>query len=131
VLSGFAVALLTLLVSPLVPFAAGKSFAEAVVVLRWLCWLPILRGIHRMAGIALTGTGHQFRRTLSQCGVAIFNVICNWLWIPHYGWLGAAWASLASDGLLCVLNLILLYQITRQTKSAQGDPAEMVAELPE
>ncbi len=131
VLSGVAVALLTLLASPLVPFAAGKSFAEAVVVLRWLCWLPILRGIHRMAGIALTGTGHQFRRTLSQCAVAIFNVICNWLWIPRYGWLGAAWASLASDGLLCVLNLILLYQITRQSKDGEGGPVDILRDLPE
>jgi hypothetical protein len=28
--------------------------------------------------------------------------------IPHYGWLGAAWASLATDGLLAAFNWMVL-----------------------
>ena len=33
-----------------------------------------------------------------------FNFTVNLYLIPHYGWLGAAWSSLATDGLLAVLN---------------------------
>jgi len=32
----------------------------------------------------------------------------NLFLIPAYGWHGAAWASLATDGGLCVVNSLLL-----------------------
>jgi O-antigen/teichoic acid export membrane protein len=114
VLGGLAAAVGTLLIAPLVPLAAGKGFSGAILALRWLCWLPVLRGVHRMSGIALTGSGHQSRRTVAQCAVAIFNIILNFFLIPRYGWLGAAWSSLASDGLLGVLNLGLVFQLCRR-----------------
>jgi len=114
ILAGVAVALATMLFAPLVKSMAGPSFQGAIFVLRWICWLPMLRAVHRMTGIALTGSGNQKLRTMAQCAVAIFNVGLNLLWIPHYGWHGAAWSSLASDGLLGVLNFLLLWYVSRK-----------------
>ncbi len=51
---------------------------------------------------ALTGAGYQGLRTLAQVGVAAFNILINLWIIPAYGWRGAAWSSIASDGLLAL-----------------------------
>ena len=90
------------------------------MAVRWLCWLPALRAIHQMAGSALTATGRQNYRTGAQAAVGVVNVLLNLWLIPIHGWLGAAWASLASDGLLSVLNvgLVLLQTDPRKQKTA-------------
>jgi hypothetical protein len=43
------------------------------------------------------------------------------MWIPTHGWLGAAWASLASDGALSILNLGLI-MILLGRKGTQNSP---------
>ena len=62
--------------------------------------LPVLKTLHYFIADALTGAGFQRLRTLIQGGVAIFNVLINLWAIPAYGWRGAAWSSVTSDGLL-------------------------------
>ena len=105
---GFAAALFTFLSSNWIPRLAGHGFAEAALAIRWLCWLPIFRAIHQLSGSALTATGFQNQRTLAQLAVSVFNVGINLWLIPRNGWQGAAWASLASDGLLGVINVSLM-----------------------
>jgi O-antigen/teichoic acid export membrane protein len=100
-----------LLVGPWVLRLVPKSFAEAMTALRWLCWLPPLRGIHRLTGGALTASGRQNWRTASQFTVAGMNLLLNIWWIPAYGWIGAAWASVAADGSLAIFNSILLLAV--------------------
>jgi O-antigen/teichoic acid export membrane protein len=108
VLLGAAIGAGILLLAPLIPHLVGRDFSGVLVALRWLCWIPLLRAIHRVAGSALTGSGRQNLRTASQLTVAALNFGLNLWWIPIYGWIGAAWSSLASDGLLAVLNSLLL-----------------------
>jgi len=91
-----------------VPFVVGHDYAQAVIALQWLCWLPPLRGIHQLTGGILTGTGRQNTRTATQLTVAVLNIGLNIWWIPTYGWIGACWSSVACDGLLAVLNLALV-----------------------
>jgi O-antigen/teichoic acid export membrane protein len=99
------------LAAPVVPHVVGKSFEGSVAALRWLCLLPVLRSLHYSAGDALTGAGHQNLRLGSQVAVAAFNFGVNLYLIPQYGWLGAAWSSLASDGLLAVFNWTVLLRV--------------------
>jgi O-antigen/teichoic acid export membrane protein len=108
-LSGLAAAGLTLLLSPFLVRIVGHGFANALDAIRWLCWLPALRGVHQLAGSALTATGRQNYRTAAQFLVALLNFALNLAWIPSHGWLGAAWASLASDGALGAINLLLVF----------------------
>jgi O-antigen/teichoic acid export membrane protein len=105
---GLAVTLGILVTSPIIPHLVGNGFAGALVAIRWLAWLPPLRGIHRLTGGALTGSGRQHLRTGSQLTVAVLNFLLNLWWIPAFGWIGAAWASVAADGSLAVLNSLLL-----------------------
>lgn len=107
-LAGLAAAAFTLVASPLVVRLVGHGFANALLAIRWLCWLPVLRGVHQLAGGVLTATGRQNYRTAAQFSVALLNIVLNLMWIPTHGWLGAAWASLISDGTLGVLNFVLM-----------------------
>jgi O-antigen/teichoic acid export membrane protein len=90
--------------APIIPHLVGPSFAESVSALRWLCVIPIFRAFHISAGDALTASGHQQIRLGTQAAVSIFNFCVNLYLIPHFGWHGAAWASLATDGTLVLLN---------------------------
>jgi O-antigen/teichoic acid export membrane protein len=90
------------LAAPLVPRILGAEYARTTEALRWLSLLPLLKTLHYFAADALTGAGHQGLRTLMQVVVAGFNVLVNLWLIPAYSWRGAAWSSLASDGLLAV-----------------------------
>jgi O-antigen/teichoic acid export membrane protein len=121
VLAGLAAAGSTLLAAPFIVRLVGHGFADALLAIRWLCWLPALRGVHQLAGAVLTATGRQNYRTAAQFTVAVLNFTLNLVWIPTHGWLGAAWASLVSDGALGALNLaivsVVLASANRRTMS--------------
>jgi len=53
-----------------------------------------------------------------QIGVAVFNVAINFWIIPAFSWRGAAWSSLASDGLLAVLMFACIVVLRRPGLSA-------------
>jgi O-antigen/teichoic acid export membrane protein len=122
---GIGSACFTLVASPWVLRVAGHGFGDAVLAIRWLCWLPALRAIHQLAGSALTATGGQNYRTGAQATVGIVNAMLNFWLIPTHGWLGAAWASLASDGLLGVVNvgLVLGYSNMNRQRTAAAAAA--------
>jgi O-antigen/teichoic acid export membrane protein len=119
----------TLLVAPVVPRIVGRDFSGVLVALHWLCWIPLLRGIHFMTGSALTGLGHQKLRTAAQFTVAGVNILLNLWWIPVYGWIGAAWSSVAADGLLAILNVLLLLWLWTRLSREEAQTKVGVAEL--
>jgi O-antigen/teichoic acid export membrane protein len=100
--------------SDLVPRVLGAEYAETAEALRWLAALPLLKSVHFILADALTGAGHQATRTSIQAGVAAFNVAINFWLIPRYSWRGAAWASLASDGLLALSIAVALALLSRR-----------------
>lgn len=124
---GIGSACFTLLAAPWVLKMVGHGFADAVLAIRWLCWLPALRAIHQMMGSALTATGRQNYRTGAQFTVGIANVALNFWLISEHGWLGAAWASLASDGLLAILNVGLV--VIHRVRSRQQAGASVLREV--
>lgn len=97
--------------APLIPHIIGRGFSQSVSALRWLCLIPAFRGVHQLTGSAITGMGFQRYRTMVQLGATAFNFGLNLWLIPRYGWLGAAWASLATDGTLAVVNWLMLQSL--------------------
>lgn len=89
--------------APVVPYVLGKQYADCVEALRWLALLPLFKTVHQLMADTLTGAGYQRLRTVLQVIIAIVNVLVNLWWIPAYGWKGAAWSSLLSDGALAVM----------------------------
>jgi len=117
-----------LLGAPLVPHILGRQYADVTEALRWLALLPVLKTLHYFIADSLTGAGHQGTRTLFQIGVAAFNVLINLWLIPAYGWRGAAWSSIASDGLLA---LSLLLAVTCLLGTSHVQPGPVMAARPD
>lgn len=116
-LMGLGIAGTTLLLAPIVPHLVGRDFSGVLIALRWLSWIPLFRGIHRLMGSALTGTGYQNIRTTAQFTVAAVNLLLNLWMIPTFGWIGAAWSSFACDALLAVLNTIFLFWVWKRLET--------------
>jgi O-antigen/teichoic acid export membrane protein len=117
-------AMVMVLVAPIIPHLLGKGFGQSVLALRWLCLLPFFRSFQLSAGDAVTAAGHQKFRLVSQAIAALFNFCLNLYLIPVYSWRGAAWSSLATDGLLAVFNwsvLFLLMSGTGYERTAIGE----------
>jgi O-antigen/teichoic acid export membrane protein len=105
--------------APLIPLIAGEGFAGTVSALRWLCIIPFFRSIHWTTGSVLTSIGLQRYRTLAQIAVVILNFCLNLWLIPRFGWHGAAWASLVTDGTLALLDWCIVERVRRSLKSAE------------
>jgi glycosyltransferase involved in cell wall biosynthesis len=105
--------------APIIPLLAGKGFVESISALRWLCLIPVFRSVHKITGSVLTSIGLQRYRTLTQLTVVFLNFGLNLWLIPTYGWRGAAWASLATDGALGIMNWSVL-EWTRNGLSGAG-----------
>lgn len=108
-----ALAAVMFLCAPIIPHLVGKGYIGSVSALRWLSLIPLFRSLHLSGGNALTGSGNQRFRTINDVLAALFNVGLNLLLIPRFGWMGAAWASLASDGTLGALNWGTLMILSR------------------
>ncbi len=100
--------------APLVPLLLGPRYAVVGLVLMWLAPLLLLRSCHCFLANVLTGAGHQRTRSVVQVLVAVFNVLINLWLIPAYSWKGAAWASLATDGLLALGLLAAIASLGRR-----------------
>jgi O-antigen/teichoic acid export membrane protein len=114
------------LVAPVLPRLAGPDFARSVAALRWLCLIPLFRSLHLSAGDAIAGAGFQRFRLASQFLAAAGNFGLNLYLIPRYSWLGAAWASLLTDGSLALMNWMLLVALTRRERRSSTSEAELV-----
>jgi O-antigen/teichoic acid export membrane protein len=115
---GLAAAIGVFLLAPLTPIFIGKGFTPSVTALRWLCLIPFFRSFHLCAGDAIAGVGQQKLRLLCQAIAAGTNFGINLYLIPHYSWLGAAIASLITDGGLALLTWSVLFWLRRRERFA-------------
>lgn len=111
VVLGIAGAIGMFLAAPIIPHLVGASFSQSVLALRWLCLIPLFRCFHLSAGDALVGAGFQRLRLIVQGIMAAMNFGLNLYLIPHYGWRGAAWSSLETDGGMALLMWGLLHYV--------------------
>jgi O-antigen/teichoic acid export membrane protein len=114
--------------APLLPLILGPRYADTAVALRWLTLIPFFRGLHIFLADSLSGAGLQHVRSVVQVSIAIVNIVLNLLVLPKYGWLGATWTSLASDGLLVACLWVAVQRQARimrngllmQARSSEG-----------
>ncbi len=105
---GIGVALALFAGSSLLPYLFGVSFRGSVEALRWLCLLPLIRGLHYAYETTITGSSSQWYRTATQLGAAGVNLVLDIVLIPRWSWRGAAVASLLTDAGLAVACWIVM-----------------------
>jgi O-antigen/teichoic acid export membrane protein len=111
-----------ILLAPIVPIVLGAEYLHVVEALRWLAAIPLFRAMQHFGGDILSGAGFQGWRSTMETFIAIFNIAINLWLIPLYSWQGAAWASLASDGMLAILfwlSVAFFYQ-KQKSQSYEG-----------
>jgi O-antigen/teichoic acid export membrane protein len=101
------------LISGYVPLLLGPSYNATTLALRWLAMIIIFKAVHYFGSDTLTGSGHQAIRSIIQLSVALINIGLNLIFIPQYGWLGAAWVSLISDSLMMILIWGAVFVVNR------------------
>ena len=111
------IACVLFLCAPIVPLIVGRSFAEGVSAVRWLCLIPLFRGVHYITGSTLTCIGHQRYRTINQVIAVLLNLGLNLWLIPRFSWHGAAWSSLITDASLGLMNWTVLKWVIHRTVS--------------
>jgi O-antigen/teichoic acid export membrane protein len=121
-LLGLAMAALMFVFAPAIPVFVGKGFFPSVTALRWLCLIPFLRSFHLAAGDALAGAGKQGFRLTFQMVAAAANIGLNLILIPRYSWRGAAWASLATDGMLGLFLWSVIAWMKYRNRTRAGVP---------
>jgi O-antigen/teichoic acid export membrane protein len=114
-------------VAPVIPHLLGESYARAVEAVWWLSPIIVLRSVHYFLADSLTGAGFQGVRTFVQMMVAAQNVLLNFWLIPIFGWRGAAFASLASDGILMFGLALAIFILSRKRDTAISYVEEAVS----
>jgi len=98
-----------LLSKEVISFIYGTEFSESGEVLRILIWATPLLFLTNFTGSCLIATEKQ-RLLAFICGCnMVLNLSLNLILIPSYGSVGAAIASLSTEG----VNLIIQYQVLR------------------
>jgi O-antigen/teichoic acid export membrane protein len=115
---GMAVALF--LAAGFIPMVLGHAYHESAAVLRWLCLLPVIKCAHIFLSDTLTGANYQWQTSSAQIAVAVFNVVINFWLIVAFSWRGAAWSSLATDGLLMVLLYMIIQRHLQRERVVSG-----------
>jgi len=91
-----------ILIAPLLPLILGSKYSGVAPAIQLLALIPVMRCVHWFLANALSGANAQILRTVIQVGVALLNIGLNFLILPRWSWVGAAWTSLASDAALTI-----------------------------
>ena len=75
----------------------GKEYLASAVVLSILSVYIFLKFLNPITGYTLMATDKQGTRLFSQATAAIINIILNFILIPLYGIIGAAFATLITE----------------------------------
>ncbi len=97
--SGFAVPLglaVTFFAVPIVTLFFGTKFIEAAPGLQVLIWATVFLYLALSGGNVLISLGHEKINLGINIAAAVLNIALNFIWIPRYGFVGAAWATVCS-----------------------------------
>jgi len=101
---------LLILSLPIVVLVGGKEFAGSAPVLQILSFAIGLIFLGNLFGRAIIALDKQKTGAWIYFGGMIFNVVTNLIFIPKYSYLGAAGTTLATEFLVTILMIWLIYK---------------------
>lgn len=91
------------LAEPIVTLVGGRGFLpDSAVALSILIWYLPLSFANGLTQYVLIAAGKQRFLTHAFAAALVFNVVANVLTIPRFGFVGAAWVTVASEVVLLV-----------------------------
>ncbi|MFQ5633616.1 MAG: flippase, partial [bacterium] len=106
------------LAEPIINLVYGSDFSEAIPVLKLLSFAAALSFMNIFIAGLFGATNNQKKMFVLQTFVLAINIILNLLLIPKAGHIGAAWASVATEGVMFGSALyIALAKITHLKES--------------
>ena len=93
----------SLLAKEVIAIMAAPAYHTAARVVPWVAVAQFLHGLSFMAPIGFLIKRRPIVRSTTVCIAAAINLCLNFLWIPRYGMMGAAWSTAASFFAECVL----------------------------
>lgn len=103
-----------LVAAPLLPVLVGDEFEGSVNMVRWLCPFVVLRAAATFPLNGLMGLNRTFLRSVIIVGNAVLSMSIYLLFIPRYGWEGAAAGTLIAEVVLLVSTWSALVACQRQ-----------------
>lgn len=89
------------------------ELATMTHTLKVLFLTAVVQGLFAVYGTYLNATGHEKKVSYMIVACIVLNVILNRIFIPSYGPVAAAWATLASTALIAVLYMWYVQGNTR------------------
>lgn len=102
-----------LFAEPLMQWRYHEHFANYVPVFRVVIFGIIPISITYIFGTLLTAGGHLRQLNIFAAASLVLNVVINMLFIPRYGAVGSAWASLTAQSFMAVAQLVLAIRLFR------------------
>ena len=84
----------------------GDEYLPSIGVLEILAWTILLFFVNYLLSNVLITSGREKVNSWNLVGATVLNIFLNFSWIPSYGAMGAAWATLFCEvGLIAMLSL--------------------------
>ncbi|MEX1828654.1 oligosaccharide flippase family protein [Luteibacter sp. CQ10] len=88
----------------IIPWLLGPSFDDAVQAARMLVWLMPAYALRMLGGNILLGLdGQWLRLAIESCGIGMLCLFA-WLFVPHYGLVGATRMIVCTEACLTLLT---------------------------
>jgi O-antigen/teichoic acid export membrane protein len=98
----------TLWAKPIVSLLFGSAFDQSVAALQILIWAAALMYVAMLLGNALVAANLQRLSMRITAAAVVINVSLNVFLIPKYSYIGASFATVATEASFVALGLILL-----------------------
>jgi O-antigen/teichoic acid export membrane protein len=106
-------AIIMILYSKKVMLLFGVEYVSSADALSILTLAAFIQSWNGSSGQTLTMAGFPRVNMINSIIVLSLNVVLNYLWIPIFGILGAAYATLSSMALLAIIRLIEVRKIVK------------------
>ncbi|MEP6506855.1 MAG: glycosyltransferase [Gemmatimonadales bacterium] len=100
-----------LIASPLMALIFGDAYTEGALALRLLLLSLLVIGIHGTARNVFLAMQRIGTETAIMAAGVVVNIALNLSLIPHYGIRGAAFATVAGEGVILLLTIVALRRL--------------------
>lgn len=117
-LAGTSIGLALFFLSPtIINLIGGPDFAPAVGVLQILALALIFGYLNHLTGYTMIALGAQKQLLYLSLLALVVNLAGNWLFIPRFGIMGAAWVTVATEGsILLTTGIFLIRKLQSKNK---------------